>query len=111
MDTENKINLAQFIEKTFENQLNDKTINSTKIISDFLDNCNEDEVNQEDEDGFTPIEVASAYLNSIYHEPIIYDVLNVIDLLLSCGAKKTESCNTVWCTAKDYNRDDLADRI
>ena len=56
--TDEKINLAKFIETTFENQLNDKTINSTKIISDFLDNCNEDEVNQEDEDGFTPIEVA-----------------------------------------------------
>ena len=34
--TDEKFNLAQFIETTFENQLNDKTINSTKIISDFL---------------------------------------------------------------------------
>ena len=106
-----KFNLARLIEETFEKQLKDRKVNSTKIINDALDNCNEDEINEEDEDGFTPIEVASAYLNPIYHEPIINDVLNVIDLLLSCGAKKTESCNTVWCTAKDYNRDDLADRI
>ena len=113
---ENKINLAKLIEDTFEKQLSNSKINSTKIINDALDKCSEDDVNCEDEDGFTPLEVASSYLNPIYHESIIYDVLNVIDSLLCSGAKKDKMDDNrrltdIYCAAKDCDRDDLANML
>ena len=105
-------NLAQLIEDTFEKQLKNSKIDSTKIIKNALDKCSEADVNCENEDGYTPLEVANSYLNPIYHESIIHTVLNVIELLLCSGAKKDEiDIWDMYCTAKDRSRDDLANML
>ena len=109
-----KIDLINIIRTILDKKDKDRynEYNCIKDFSEILDKCSDKDINYENSDSETPLSMAYSYLDQIYYPSIVWDVLQIIDMLICKGARD-QSINymDLYVQAKEFNQDQIAEHI
>ena len=102
--------IRTILDKKDQDQYNE--YDCVKEFSEILDKCSNRDINYENSDNETPLSMAYSYLDQIYYPSIVWNVFQIIDMLICKGARD-ESINymDLYVQAKEFNQDEIAKHI